>query len=230
MQASNIKFTAMVFFLWMWMYMFRKIDGFKCQTGDPSLWESPRKRCTLYVNWDCIQSEGESVLAKQWIKDTVPIAKWKRTSEFELINSFFVGRLERYNENGLIIKDLTTKDAGNYTLAVIYDNGTLYLEERTSPIYVPSLPSCEAQIYNETNTSHLNGRNESIQVSPCDGRHMPEFIIGILAVLGISIFVLSSTVICLCRKLKVLRNNLRKTQRQKGEELRSLTEVPGSQV
>ncbi|KAK3598492.1 hypothetical protein CHS0354_001029 [Potamilus streckersoni] len=229
MQGSNIHFTAMVFCLW--MYKFRKVDGFNCRTGDPPLWESPIKRCTVHINWNCTQSESEAVLLKTWIKDDKDtIAQWKRTSDFTVENGY-VGRLEQYNENGLILNGLTTKDAGYYKLVVIFNRtDSLIHEEISSFIYVPSIPSCEAEIYMGTNSSHLNGGNDTKQVSPCDGGQIPAFIIGILGVLGILILVISSTVICLCRKQKLLQNDLGEMHNGKGKELIPLSSVPGSPV
>ncbi|KAK3594688.1 hypothetical protein CHS0354_016356 [Potamilus streckersoni] len=135
MQGSKIRCTAMVFCLW--VCNLRKVNGFSCSTSNQPLWESDR--CTFYFNWNCSLNEGEEVILKTWIKEGKgPIANCTRKSNFTITNGF-EGRLERYNENGFILKGLTTKDTGYYRLVVIFNNTDSSLqEEGTGYIYVPS--------------------------------------------------------------------------------------------
>ncbi|KAL3884273.1 hypothetical protein ACJMK2_024464 [Sinanodonta woodiana] len=221
MQAKKVQFAAMIYLC---MCTFRKGNGFSCRTGHPPLWESPTQRCTFHINWDCFLDEGEEVLLKTWTKDdATPVAKCSHSLNFTTENGF-KGRVERHKEYGFILKDLTTQDAGYYKLVVIIRDTEL--EVNTSSVYIPSIPSCETDLfYVGTNTKHIMEGNSTNLDSKCDGGQIPNFMIGLLVAFGIVILVLFSISIYLFRRYRMPQNNLQIIREDRGETLMPLSPI-----
>ncbi|KAL3884282.1 hypothetical protein ACJMK2_024430 [Sinanodonta woodiana] len=208
----NSKVPFIVMTIWLWLHNVRKGHGLTCDTGMPPLWESSITRCMFYFSWNCSESKGEKSLLKQWKKGDDDIAFSRRNSNFTT-NDGYHGRLEQYNENGFIFRDVKSKDAGYYTFVLTINNTNEVII--SSHIFLPSIPSCDPNqtvIYKDSLTNGF----------PCDRGQIPIFI-GLVSAFGITTILLTVLIIYLCCRYKMSNNDSRPSDHDSGGDIKLLS-------
>ncbi|KAK3598498.1 hypothetical protein CHS0354_001035 [Potamilus streckersoni] len=223
MQSNKVPFTVIAFCVW--LQNFGKGNGLTCDTAISPLWESPTTRCMFYFNWNCSGSEGEAVSLKLLIKDNKQIASCQRQSNFTTSDGY-QGRLEQYNENGFILREVTSRDAGYYTLVVTLKDTNEVV--KINPIFLPSITSCDpnrTENYKGTDTKPITGGNETSHVSPYDCGQIP-ILTGLLSAFGIIIILLTLIIIFVRFRHKLPNICARKAPNDSGEESKRLSRPP----